>query len=182
MNPKDSPDTMYGQEIYSERERVFRASLKKIGDGRIEVKFGDSFIIYESHFEDSGTVTFSAVEEHIEGEDEKGIVPLIVWHEDLTSGVKTYWCEPVPESVINTDPELFTPRHETMLGQIVVSGYSENIRKGLPNQLCLQPGGQPQKMRGAQSPVVCGFYADKFLSGSPVIKALESLVNEFATS
>lgn len=174
IDQDDIVDTVYHQEILDQRGITFKVTMKKLEGGKIEVRCGDSFILYQPCFSDSGGVSFTVVEDHIESEEEKGIVPLIVWQEDLNSGMKAYWCEPVPKTISDSIPELFTPRHDTLLGQMVIAGNSENVRETLPKELCLEPGGRPQKMRGAQSPVVCRLYNDRFLRASPVIAAFES--------
>lgn len=172
--PGDGANTIY-YENHHGSGRNFIHKLRKLENGQIEARLGNSYILYEPHFSEQGDISFAVVEEHIKVDSYKGLVPIIVWQKDAVTGQKTYWCDRVSEEVTSSNPKLFNPQHDTLLGQIVVAAYSPDVRKSLPPELCLEPGGRPQQMKAAQVPTICRLFSDRFLQESSVILTLESL-------
>ena len=143
-------------------------SFRKLDNGQIELRKGESFIRISIIQGEDGYKKVK-LEDHRLSTAET-MVPLIVWQTDKETGEKTYHCGRLAE----------LPKHDTLLGQLVVAAYSPKVRDQMPREITMRGiNGQDitQEMLEAQGVLLVPRpkYRDQFLEQSPVILGLEAL-------
>lgn len=154
------------------------SGINKLENGHIEIKKGESYVRVDFVLDDqTGFREPKIVDRYIAPED-KGVAPLIIWQREKATGKASYYCGRIPQGLTSAFPDLFCDKHDTLMGQIVVASYSEEVRDKLPKELRLKKGGKKQPMIEAQMPVFVGLFAKAFLNRSPVILGLEDLAEK----
>lgn len=101
----------------------------------------------------------------------EGMVPLIVWQTDKQTGERSYYCGRLDK----------LPKHDTLLGQLVVAAYSPQVRDQMPKKIKIvdeKGEKKEQLMLEAQTVLLVPRFARKFLAQSPVILGLEALATQ----
>jgi len=117
------------------------------------------------------------VEKHIVAE-EGCIAPIIIWQRDKKTKQASYFCGQISQEFIQSHPHLFSERHDTLAGKLVVSAHSSKVRDQMPTSIPMKgiDGREvTQQMLEAQSVVLVPTYDQLFLEQSPVILGLEEL-------
>lgn len=174
-------DTVLVDEDTGKIDRYWTRMLnlnKNSEDGSFEIREGDSYVrVAFVPDEQTGYKEPKIVGKHIVGE-ERSIAPIIIWSRDKTTGKATYYCGKIPEEQIRAFPDIFSERHDTLLGQLVVADYSYDVRLSLPVKLPLKKGGKKNAQMEAQAPVNVKLFSNRYLEKSPVILGLEDLVRQ----
>lgn len=131
--------------------------------------------IITKHFKEFGANHFVAFWDAINLPQDHKITPVVVWKKDKSTGKREYFCGRIWDPLIHAFPEMFSSWHDTLLGQIVVAGYSDELRRILPTRLPLVKGGPKQNMLEPQMPVFVPLFARAYLNMSPVIAGFEGL-------
>ena len=145
-------------------------SIKGIGNGQVEVRKGNSYLrVGFEKDKDTGHEEAIVRDKSIACH----IAPLIVWKKDKKTGIASYSCEAVTHR----------PRHDTLLGQLVVSAYSQEQRDQMPREITVKDknGNKiTQQMLEAQSVLLVTMpeHAERFLTKSPVILGLEAMAKK----
>ena len=148
------------------------SGIKKVDINHIEIRRDESYMTVKFvRDEKTGFREPIVVDEKYLAPE---IVPLIIWETDKTTGKRSYFCGNISENMIRALPDLFSQRHDTLLGQIVVAAYSDYLKTKLPIKLPLIKGGREQNMLEAQMPAFVRLFAGAYLRKSPVILGLEA--------
>ena len=111
-------------------------------------------------------------------EEEGCIAPIIIWKRDKITDEGSYFCGQIPQELIQSHPHLFSERHDTLLGKLMVSAYSSKVRNQMPKQITMRGTDgrmKTQQLLEAQSVLLVPMHDQMFLEQSPVILGLEKL-------
>lgn len=144
-------------------------SFVRLDNEQIELKKGESFVRMSIVKGEDG---YKKVK--LEGfrlSAAETMVPLIVWQTDKQTGKRSYYCGRLDQS----------PKHDTLLGQLVVAAYSPQVRDQIPLEIKMKGiNGEEktQQMLEAQAILLVPRYSNQFLMQSPVILGLEALASQ----
>ncbi len=125
--------------------------------------------------QENGERNLTSIEETFEPQPAAAIIPAFAWGVDKKTGNRVFYCGDITEELKNVIPGL-SDQHDFLMGQVVVLGYSEALKKELPHSLSMVPGGPLMEIAESQLPATCDFYSPVILRESQVIRRLESLV------
>jgi hypothetical protein len=149
--------------------------ISRISDDEVEIRTGGSCIRVRFELDErTGHREKRIVAMRIRPQEGE-ITPVIVWKKDKITGKREYFCGRVSDDLIQAFPDMFSKRHDTLLGQIVVAGHLDELKRILPTKLPLVKGGRMQNMLEPQMPVFVPFFARAYLNMSPVILGFEKL-------
>jgi len=154
--------------------------ISRISDDEVEAREGDSYIrvLFEQD-QKTGHKEKKLSAVRFNDKPQQGeIVPAVVWKKDKKTGKREYFCGKVSDDLIHAFPDMFSFRHDALLGQIVVAGHSEELKRILPTRLPLVKGGKKQNMLEPQMPVFVPLFSRAYLNRSPVIAGFEDLGNK----
>lgn len=141
-------------------------SFRKLDNGQIELKRGESFVRL-SIVEGEDGYKKVKLEDHRLYTAES-MVPLIIWQTDKQTGKRSYYCRNLDQF----------PKHDTLLGQLVVAAYSPKVRDQMPPEIkmkVINGEEKTQQMLEAQTVLLVPRFANKFLTQSSVILGFEAL-------
>lgn len=148
--------------------------MSKLPNRDLQIMDGESYIrVAFVADERTGFQEPRIVERYLPAQEGE-IAPVIIWETDKTTGKRSYFCGKISEELIRAFPDLFSQRHDTLLGQITVAAYSEYLKTKLPVELPLVKGGPRQDMLEGQMLAFVRLFAAAYLIRSPVINGLEA--------
>lgn len=157
-------------------------SIEKLGNGQIKVSKGESYMVIDFVADEKG-IRKPVIKETRYSSNPLSLSylsPLIIWQRDKKTNQASYFCGQIPQEFMQSHPHLFSERHDTLLGQLVVSAYSPKARDQMPKEIKMRgTHGKEvtQALLEAQSVLLVPMYDQLFLRESPVILGLE----KFAT-
>jgi len=170
VDKNGSPHDMY-EDVFIKQGK----GISRISDDEVEIRTEDSYIRVRFELDErTGHREKRTVAIRIRPQEGE-ITPVIVWKKDKTTRKREYFCGRVSDDLIQAFPDMFSKRHDTLLGQIVVAGHSDELKRILPTKLPLVKGGKKQDMLEPQMPVFVPLFARAYLNMSPVISGLEEL-------
>ncbi|OGH20448.1 MAG: hypothetical protein A3D74_00195 [Candidatus Levybacteria bacterium RIFCSPHIGHO2_02_FULL_37_13] len=171
VDEKGNPHDMYEDSFLKSKRR----EVSRISDDEIEMRIGDSYMRVRFDLDERTGYREKRMVAMGIAPQEYEITPVVTWKKDKKTGKREYFCGKVTDELIQAFPEVFSQRHDTLLGQIVVAGYSDELKQILPTSLPLVKGGRKQNMLEAQMPVFVPLFARAYLNRSPVIAGFEGL-------
>lgn len=170
IDENGNPHDMYEDMLIRNGRRISR-----ISDNEVEVRESDSYIRVEFVRDEETGFREPRLTERYLAPQEGEIAPVIIWETDKTTGRRKYFCGKISKELIEAFPDMFFPTQDTLFGQIVVAGYSDNLKYSLPTKLPLVKGGKPQDMLEAQMLEFPKLFSGAYLKSSPVISGFEGM-------
>lgn len=183
----DKNGNLYDEHMVSESSSEYRLSepalngadsIEKFGSGQIKVSKGESYIMIDFVADEKG-IRMPVIKEKRYGSNPPSYVsPLIIWQRNKETDKASYFCGQIPQEFIQSHPHLFSQRHDTLLGQLVVSAYSSKVRDQMSKSITMRGTNDrkvTQQLLEAQSVLLVPGHDQVFLEQSPVILGLEKL-------
>jgi len=143
-------------------------SFRRLDNGQMELRKGETFIRMSIVEGEDGYKKVKLEDYHLPTAET--MVPLIVWQTDKQTGKRSYYCGKLDQF----------PKHDTLLGQLVVAAYSPKVRDQMPSEIKMigingEEKTQPMLEASAVLLVPKPIHRNQFLAESPVILRLEAL-------
>ena len=134
-----------------------------LGKNLLRVSIGNSWILL-----DINKYRSREIESHFEPQEDKGLIPHLVWTKQKNSSERTYFTWQLP----NATCHIVDPRASSLLGLLVAAYFSPKERKQLEKSRSLEESRYNQGIYEAQIPVLVSLKRDLFLQG-PVFRGIE---------
>lgn len=141
--------------------------FKRLDNGEIELTKGESFARISFVKAEDGYKKVKIEDIHLSTAET--MIPLIVWEVDKQTGKRSYYCGKFDQF----------PKHDTLLGQLVVAAYSPKVRDQMPSEIKMigvDGKEKTQQMLEGQVILLVPRYSNQFLTQGPVILGLEAMV------
>lgn len=153
-------------------------AIEKLNNGEIKVSKGRAHMIVGFVVDERGIRRRVTKEVQYSPNPLTYPSPVVIWKRDKNTNQASFFCGQIPQELTRSRPDLFSERHDTLLGQLTVAAYSPKVRNQMRKEVrMIGTDGKEkiQQMLEAQSVLLVPQYDQLFLNESPVILGLEEM-------